>query len=65
MVRQGACSSLPVRLNVVVQRELVGMRAQADRIGFVLSFVVDEGFEQFLGEHVALQQEGVILLDAR
>ena len=43
--------------DVVVQRELVGMRAQTDRVGLVLALVVDEGLDQFFGEDVALQQE--------
>src|SRR5689334_16704999 len=31
----------PTRLNVVIQGELVGMRAQADGVGFVLALVGD------------------------
>ena len=50
-------------LNIVVQRELVGMRAQANRIGFVLALVVYERFDQIFAEHIALQQKFVIFFE--
>jgi hypothetical protein len=49
------------RLNVVVQRKLVGMRPQTNRIRFALAFVLDESFDQIFAEDVALEQEVVIL----
>src|ERR1035438_9594665 len=58
---QEAC---PTYLDVVIQRELVGMRAQADRLRFVLAFVIDEGFDQLLGEDVAAQEEAVVVFQA-
>ncbi len=58
--RQGAVKEL----NVVIQGELVRMRAQPDGVGLVLALVVDERFEQLLGEDIALEQEGVVVLEA-
>src|ERR1035437_5444207 len=51
-------------LDVVIQRELVGMRAQAHRLRFVLAFVIDEGFDQFLGEDVAAHEETMVVFQA-
>src|SRR5690349_2530638 len=51
-------------LNIVVERELVRVRAQSDGVGFAPAFIADEGFEQLLAEDVALEQECVILLQA-
>ena len=34
-----------LRLNVVVEGELVGVRPDADRVHFVLAFVADVGFQ--------------------
>jgi hypothetical protein len=39
--------------DVVIQRELVRVRAQADGIGFVAPLVVYKGFDQLFGENVA------------
>src|SRR5260221_6258223 len=50
-------------LDVEVERELVRMRTQPDRVNFVLPLVVDPGFDQVRSEHVALQQEIVVLLE--
>ena len=50
-------------LNVVVQRELVGMRPQADGIHFFDTLVINVGAEQFLGEDISLEQEGVIFFE--
>src|SRR5258705_10436030 len=52
------------RLDVVVEGELVRMRAQPDGVHLVLPLVVDPGLDQARGEHVPLQQEVVILLEA-
>src|SRR5262249_56798807 len=41
---------------VVVQRELVRMRAQPDRVDLVRLLVVDPGLDHVLGEDVALAQ---------
>src|SRR5689334_10424729 len=48
--------------NVEVQRELVGVRPQADRIDLLLALVPDPRADHVAGEHVALQQELVVLL---
>src|SRR5919106_242859 len=49
-------------LHVVVQRELPRVGAQADGIDLLLALVLDPGLDQVLGEHVALEQELVVLL---
>lgn len=59
--RLGACSCTAVRLAVVVQVELVGMRAQPELIEFVLALPVDPGGDQVFGEDVALEQVFMIL----
>ena len=51
-------------LNVVVEREFVGVRAKAYSVRFTLTFVIDEGLDQLLGKHVAFQQECVIVFQA-
>src|SRR6185295_15932229 len=51
------------RLDVVVEGELVRMRAQPDGVHLVLPLVVDPGLDQVRGEHVPLQQEVVVLLE--
>src|SRR5215475_15593990 len=48
-------------LRVVVEREFVWMRTETDRAHFLAHLVVDPGLDQVLGEHVALEQELVIL----
>src|SRR5271165_3901299 len=50
--------------NVVIQRELVRMRTQPDRIRLVLTLVIDKGLDQLFAEDIALQQEAVILFQA-
>lgn len=50
------------KLNVVIQRELVRMRAQANGVHFLRALVIDIRIEQFLGEDVALQEELVVPL---
>ena len=50
--------------DVVVQREFVRMRAQADGIGLAAALVRDEGLEQLFAEDVAFQQEGVVVFKA-
>ena len=46
--------------DVVVHRELVGMRAQTDRIHLVLALVLDPRFDEIVGEHTAGLEERVI-----
>ncbi len=46
--------------DVVVHRELVGMRAQTDRIHLVLTLVLDPRFDEIVGEHTAGLEECVI-----
>src|SRR5580658_7025826 len=50
--------------DVVIERELVGVWPQPDGIRFVPAFVIDERLDQFFGEHIALQQEGMIIFQA-
>src|ERR1017187_10022131 len=52
----------PTPLDVVIQRELVWVWAQADGVGLVAALVVDEGFDQLFGEYIALQEERVVVL---
>lgn len=42
-------------LDIVVEREFVGMRTETDGVSLTLALVADEGFEQLLTENVALQ----------
>lgn len=44
------------RSQVVVQRELVGMGTQPDRVDLLLALDLDPAFDQIRGEHAALQQ---------
>src|SRR5439155_24902709 len=48
---------------VVVEGELEGVRAQPHWIDVVLALPVDPRSDQFLAEHAALDQEGVIGLE--
>src|SRR5258708_17350062 len=50
------------RLDVVVQGKLIRMWPQSDRVHFLRLFVINVGVEQFLGEYIAFEQEGVIFL---
>ena len=43
------------KLDVEVQDELVGMRAQANLVRFVMTLVVKPSLDQVLGEHVAAE----------
>src|ERR1035441_9865974 len=52
-----------IYLYVVIHEELVGMRAQADGVVF-LPLGADPHFDEVFGEDVALEQEGVVLLQA-
>jgi hypothetical protein len=52
-----------VSLDVVVQVELVGMRAHPDRVRFDLSLVIDPHSDEIFGEDAALGEELVILLE--
>src|ERR1700676_254975 len=51
--------------DVVIQRKLIRVRAQADRIDFLFALVPDPGADDVLGEDVALEQELLVLLQAR
>src|SRR5258705_279169 len=55
-------SKLEEDLDVVVEGELVGMRTQPDGIHLILPLVVDPRLDQVGGEDIALEEEGVILL---
>jgi hypothetical protein len=50
-------------VDVVVQLELVRVRAQADRVDLVGALVVDPGLDEVLGEHAALEQVVVVGLE--
>ena len=60
-----APQALMNRLDVEIQKELVGMRSQFDVVDFVIRFIFDPGVDDVLGEHVALQQEGMIFDQSR
>src|SRR6266545_4455853 len=49
-------------LDVVVEVELPRVRAQADRVDLALALVADPGLDHVGGEDVALEHEGVVLL---
>src|SRR6185295_17890116 len=55
--------ALIIALDVVVERELVRMRTQPNRIDLILPLVLDPGLDQVRGEHVALEEELVVLLE--
>ena len=50
-------------LNVVIEVELVRMRAHPDGIGLRFFLVVDPKFDEFRGEHISLEEEFVILAE--
>src|SRR5690349_12710587 len=50
-------------LDVVVERELVGVRAQAEGVDLVGALVADPRVEEVLGEHAADAEEVVVLLE--
>ena len=56
------CVGCTPELHVEIKRKLVGCRADADRVELGLALVFDIGLQQVGGEHVATQQEFVILL---
>ena len=47
-------------LNVVIEMELVGVRAQPDGIDLLVPFVIQPSLDHVLGEDIAAQQKGVI-----
>src|SRR4029450_4335318 len=47
-------------LDVVIEMELVRMRAQPDGIDLLVPLVAEPGFDHVLGENIAAQQKGVI-----
>src|SRR5262245_66171674 len=47
-------------LDVVVEVELVGVRAQRDRVHLLIPLEGEPGLDHVLGEHVALEQELVV-----
>jgi hypothetical protein len=49
------------KLDIVVEVEFVGMRAQAQGVG-LFALVTDPHLEEVGGEHVAFQQELVVFL---
>ena len=50
-------------LNIVVEVELVRMRAHSYGVGFVFRFVVDPEFDELFGENAAFGEELVILAE--
>src|ERR1019366_4677533 len=50
-------------LNVVIEKELVRRGAHPDRIEFLVAFELEPLVDRVLREHVALDQELVVLLD--
>ena len=52
-----------MRLNIVVEKELMGMRTQVDRIHFFLGLVADPFFDDVRGKDIALQQELMVGLE--
>jgi hypothetical protein len=62
---KGALRSLchSISLNIVIEVELVGMRAHPHRIGLHFFLVVDPEIDEFGGEYAALEEELVILLE--
>ena len=52
-----------IRSDVVVQGELVGVGAQADRVDLVLALVLDPGVDEVVGEHAAGLQEVLVGLE--
>src|SRR5262245_44345421 len=63
--RRRGPGSLPSgpRSDVEVERELPRMRPQADRVDLVLALVVDPGLDEVTREHVALEQERMVVLE--
>src|SRR5438093_11081206 len=59
----GAISWPPMRLDVVVERELPRVRPQAHGVDLVLPLVVDPRLDDVGREHVALEQPVVALLE--
>src|SRR5262247_3302031 len=53
----------PAVLDVEVESELVRMWPQPHRVHLVLALVVDPGLDQIRGEHLAPEQELVVLLE--
>jgi hypothetical protein len=56
-------STSSLRLDVVVEHELPGMRAKADGIHLVQALVIDPGLEQVVGEHPTGLQEVMVGLE--
>src|SRR5688500_19592105 len=53
----------PLRLVVVIQRELVGMRTEPDRVELLRPLPIDPDLDKILCEDLAAQQELVIRLE--
>src|SRR5258708_13063206 len=51
------------RLDIVIQVELVWMRAQPDRIDLFLALVVEPGLDHVAAQHIAAQQQSLIALE--
>src|SRR5262249_3150448 len=56
-------SSQGTGLNVVIEMELVRVRAQPNGIDLLVAFVIQPSFDHVLGEDIAAQQERVIGLE--
>src|SRR2546426_7228388 len=59
----GAAAPPDLQLNIEVERELPGMRAQPDRVHLVLALVLDPRLDDVGREHVALEEPVVGLLE--
>src|SRR5208337_1552353 len=51
--------------DVVIEVELVRIRAHPNGVHFVLGLVLDPQIDQLLGEHTALEEEFVVRLESR
>jgi len=60
-----ASSSRQDRLDIVVEDELVGVRAEAHRVHLSFPLIVDPGLHGILGEHIPLEHELVVVLQRR
>src|SRR5437763_5105700 len=59
----GGTSVFPFGSHVVVERELVRVRTQADRVDLGVPLELDVGLDQVRGEHAAFEKEVVVRLE--
>lgn len=48
-------------LHVVIQRKLIRMRTQAQRINLIFTFVINPGFDHVFGEDIAFEQKVMVV----